>query len=227
MAMARTIHRTPQRSSCPSRRRPSSRSWLTRTRAASGRVTNDSTQVANRKRPNRRRRVKKATKAARTRAHLRNRARNLKLRLSTYGRPITRRQFDAFCYVRMPLIRFIATEIEWYSLFDGNLIATIVRDETDQDFGFVILGRDERRLFRAIDLDVSYPTPRSARAALANCLREKYAGQLKEVYPQRDAERARLDLFAEVVPPASQHRNYTVLATEPRFEAARNLIGEI
>ena len=67
-------------------------------------------------------------------------------------REITRRKFDAFCYARQPMIRIIADEVAWFEAFDKKILATITLDKTDSDYGYVILGRDKRKLFRCIDV---------------------------------------------------------------------------
>ena len=71
-------------------------------------------------------------------------------------RKITKRQFDAFCYSRQPLIRVIANEVEWYEAFDRKILAAIVYDRTDRDYGFVVLGRDSQKMFRCIDMSCSF-----------------------------------------------------------------------
>ena len=118
-------------------------------------------------------------------------------------------------------------EIEWYWLFKGKLLAVIVRDVQDKDYGYVILGRDSRRLFRAIDLpNEFYKTPRKARIALAEKL-FNYENNVKSIYPQGDEPKNTLELFKPIIENKKQHHNYKFLANENRFEAARNLIIEI
>jgi len=167
-------------------------------------------------------------KAARTKKHLANREAKLARDIRRFGRKLTRRQFDAYCYSRMPLVRFTAEEIEWYSLFHNKLLGVIIRDVADDDYGFIILGRDARRLFRWIDGGPEFfETPKEAREALALHLSEKYSGPIEEVHPQGDEAEPVIDLFKQVVPVEQQHPNYRVLANEQRYEAARNLISEI
>lgn len=173
-------------------------------------------------------RRKQEIKNARRRAHEYNRDRNKKKRIERYGRAITKRQFDAYCFTRQPLVRFTAEEIEWYSLFANRLLGIVLRDVTDDDFGFVILGRDTRRLFRCIDVGPDfYQSPTLAREALALHLAAQYEGSVQEVYPQGDETEPTLDLFTPKIPEVDQHPNYTVLMGEARYEAARNLITEI
>ncbi len=180
------------------------------------------------KRKKRERARKAKERAAGAKEHLANREAKLVRDIRRYGRKLTRRQFDAYCYSRMPLVRFTAEEVEWYSLFQNKLLGVVIRDVTDDDYGFVILGRDSRRLFRWIDGGPDfYQTPVEAREALAVHLNEKYSGPIKDKYPQGDEVDPVLDLFNPILPSEQQHRNYKVLANEQRYEAARNLITEI
>ncbi|WP_230079613.1 hypothetical protein [Serratia marcescens] len=153
---------------------------------------------------------------------------NKKKDIFTYGKRLTRRQFDAYCYCRMPLVRFTAHEVEWYSLFDNKLLGVVIMDVTDEDYGFIILGRDARKLFRCIDICSGfYRTAIEARKALALKISESYKGNIKDVYPQNDEVDVGFNLFTDVIPESEQHRGYKILKNEIRFEAARNIISEI
>lgn len=171
---------------------------------------------------------KAKTKALRRAMHEKNRHRNIIENILRYGKRLTRRQFDAYCYCRMPLVRFTAEEIEWYSLFENRLLGIVIRDVTDDDYGFIVLGRDARRLFRCIEVSARfYSSPSEARSALARRLDSEYYGKVQSSYSQGDEVDAGFDLFSDVIPESEQHRGYRILKNEPRFEAARNIISEI
>lgn len=170
---------------------------------------------------------KAKAKSLRRKIHESNRKRNIVENILRYGKQLTRRQFDAYCYCRMPLVRYIGEELEWYSLFENRLLGIVIRDITDNDFGFVVLGRDTRRLFRCIEVGAEfYNTPSEARRALARKLGDKYYGKVQDIYPQDD-EDSGVDLFSDIIPENEQHQAYKVLKNEPRFEAGRNIISEI
>jgi hypothetical protein len=182
----------------------------------------------NTKAEKRARRRKAKVKEARRKKHEDNRRRKTLGNINRYGRRLTKRQFDAYCYTRLPYVRFTAEEIEWYSLFESRLLAIVLRDVTDDDYGFVILGRDSRRLFRWIDGGSTFhETPQEARKDLALHLAHQYVGNVKECYPQGDESGPIFDLFEPKIAETEQHPNYRVLASETRYEAARNLITEI
>jgi len=148
--------------------------------------------------------------------------------ISKYGKPLTKRQFDAYCYCRMPHAPSIMEEVEWYSLFNNRLLGLVFRDKVDNDYGFIILGRDSRKLFRLIDVCTEfYPTQIKASKSLAIFLSEKHSKKTQVIFPQGDEKHPIIDLFTDMLPNNKQHRGYLILKNDPTFEAARNIISEI
>jgi hypothetical protein len=74
------------------------------------------------KRKKREREKRLAAKARQTITHIANRDEKRIQDIRRYGHALTRRQFDAFCFCRMPLVRFTAEEMEWYSVFENRLL---------------------------------------------------------------------------------------------------------
>lgn len=142
-------------------------------------------------------------------------------------RKITRRQFDAYCYARQPLIRIIANEVAWFEAFDRKILATITFDTIDSDYGYVILARDLRKMFRCVGVSTEFSkTPEEAEELLQADI-SKYENDGQDVYPQGDEREAPYEIFMPVVVDDDLHPYFRVLISEPRFEAARNLIREI
>lgn len=141
-------------------------------------------------------------------------------------REITKRQFDAFCYSRQPLIRKIVKEVMWFEAGNKKLLATIVKDMIDHDFGFVILGRDAKRIFRCIDTHTSYKTINDALEVMRAQL-QKYIDDGQVLYPQGDERKSPNDIFIPLVSNEQLHDYFKILMNESRFEAARNLIKEM
>ena len=82
---------------------------------------------------------------------------------------------------RIPHLR----EVEWFSDLLGRVLGAVVLDLVDNDWSYVVLGRDERGLFRCIDMRVSI----EAREKAAEKLREKMETHLStgaKVFPQGD-----------------------------------------
>ena len=142
-------------------------------------------------------------------------------------REITKRQFDAFCYTRQALISRVAKELAWFDAFNRKLIATVVLDYCDRDYGYIILGRDTNRVFRCIYVSPEFhSTPEMAIKDLYHKL-EDYRDDGCDIYPQGDEQPHPNEIFSPRVPDEKLHPYFKVLAYEPREEAARNLIGEM
>jgi hypothetical protein len=76
-------------------------------------------------------------------------------------------------------------EAEWLADVIARVLGVVIHDLYDNDWGYVVLGRDERKVFRAIDMNSSFPTHEEA----GNELREKMIKHLAtgaEIFPQGD-----------------------------------------
>ena len=149
--------------------------------------------------------------------------------------PISQEYFNALCYVRDPLVRgikpeteafTISKEVEWYTDERRVLIANIFIDKFDKDWNFVILGRDERKIYRCIYTGVSFDSIEDARKELKRKLAE-FSQEGHEHYPQGDEDSPPQYIYQQIVAPEKLHPYFRSLVEEPRFEAARNLIEEI
>lgn len=140
-------------------------------------------------------------------------------------REITRSQFNAYCYARQPLVRVMSTEVKWYEAGNRKLLATLLLDKTDQDYNFIILVRDARRLFRAWNISCSHPTIEDAEQKLFQEMK-LLVNDGKDFYEQGDETTPPHDLLKPLVTSDKQHEYFKILAHEKRMEAARNLIVE-
>jgi hypothetical protein len=80
----------------------------------------------------------------------------------------------------------IYEEVEWFADPLGRVIGTVVYDRTDNDWSYVVLGRDEHGTFRGIHNVVSLPDRETA----AEQLRDRITEYLRigvDVFPQGDA----------------------------------------
>ena len=64
-------------------------------------------------------------------------------------KPLSKTRFDAFCYARSPYASYLSEEVEWYADEKENVLGVVAHDKVDNDWAFVVLGRDERCQFRA------------------------------------------------------------------------------
>jgi hypothetical protein len=137
---------------------------------------------------------------------------------------LTRIRFDALAgYVRSPKIVLFVEEIEWYATPDERLIGMLERDRIDHDFGWVILGRDERLRFRAIDVNASLASLEAARQQLFERMEKQY-GKPDEDYHQGDTCGSPTDFFTPLVPNERLNPHFKTLRFEERYSPARELI---
>ena len=64
------------------------------------------------------------------------------------------------------------TETEWYASEDDVILGAVLLDGTDQDWSFVILGRDTLGEFRCIKADACLPDATAARVNLISDMLE-------------------------------------------------------
>lgn len=138
--------------------------------------------------------------------------------------PIAKLRFDALAgYARAPATVLLFDEIGWFATADERVLAILVHDRTDDDFGFVVLARDERRRFRAIDADHSFGTEAAATDELFAQLKRQHALP-DEAYHQGDTADPPTDFFASGTPSDQLHPNFKILANERRYSPARGII---
>jgi len=65
--------------------------------------------------------------------------------------PLSLVRFNALAgYARHPATVLMFEELECHSTNDERVIGALVQDREDEDYGWIVLGRDERLRFRAI-----------------------------------------------------------------------------
>lgn len=140
---------------------------------------------------------------------------------------ISPRRFDALCYVRAPYVDLMSKEIRHYETADKSNLGIVVYDLTDRDFGFIILGRDSRKIFRCLEVGSEwFGSADEAEAALELAI-EPYEHDGMSEYPQGDETEPPHDIFAPVVAEDKQHDYFRFLIANQNRTAARNLIQEI
>jgi ribosomal protein L30 len=140
-------------------------------------------------------------------------------------RELSSRRFNALGgYARNPATVTFLEETEWYATGDERVVGMVVRDLTDDDWGWIILGRDERLRFRAIDVMSSLPSIESARSDLMERM-ELHNEEPDEAFHQGDAPGAATDFLTPVVPMERLHRGFRILRSEARYSPARDIIA--
>ncbi|MFC1453392.1 hypothetical protein ACFLSJ_08630 [Verrucomicrobiota bacterium] len=141
-------------------------------------------------------------------------------------RRISKARFDALTYARHPYHFLVAEEAEWFSDPDEHVLGVLLRDRTDNDWNYVLVGRDERGLFRYIQGDGSIESRTDARNALLKALQEQSAtGQYE--FPQGDVRHKKNEIYRVAVPESRLNPHFLTLAREERYSPAKEIIQEI
>lgn len=140
---------------------------------------------------------------------------------------ITKARFEALTFSTLPFAWVVVEAVEWYSDQDENVLGVLCRDRQDDDWGYVVLGRDEKSLFRGIETKVSMPDVDSARKSLHLRL-SFYTVTGEKIFPQGDeSQRKKLELFRPVVCEKEVNQNFLVLSEEKGYSSAKELIAEV
>jgi len=139
---------------------------------------------------------------------------------------LSKARFDALSFSRRPSASWVSEPHEWFADKEETLIAVVLRDFIDDDWVYIVLGRDEAGLFRGIDQKVSLPTQKEARDELRKAIRRiKATGQV--VFSQDTKPKKRQELFVPTVPPQRLHPYFVKVASEDEFHSARDILREI
>ena len=139
---------------------------------------------------------------------------------------ISRNRFNAFLdFVRNPMICCISEEIAWYENESHTILGTIAHDFTDSDYSVVIFGRDEARIMRAFNVEVSFVTIEDAEKWMfAKVKKIEKTGQTE--FPQGVSIKG-CDLFTPVVKEEKMSLDFKAIKETRAHSAARGLISEI
>jgi hypothetical protein len=138
---------------------------------------------------------------------------------------ISKRRFDALAgYIRRPQIVLFCEELDWYSESNDRVLGVLAKDTTDNDYSWVILGRDRLLQFRAVDLQTSIPSVDAARADLETKLRE-HAQSPDDSFYQGDEAGDSVDFFTPLVSRDRLHPSFVLLLENERYSPAREVIG--
>lgn len=138
---------------------------------------------------------------------------------------ITRARFNALCLSRNPVISWMYEEMEWYSDNSTKVMGVVAFDKNDDDFGYVILGRDEISMFRAIDMGDSFPSIATAKIEMISKM-IKHASSEGTQFSQGDVTRKKNEIFKALVPPQKLNPSFLKLAALPGFSPAKEIIRE-
>ena len=141
---------------------------------------------------------------------------------------ISRQRFEALSFMRLGRVKLISEEQEWYTDDNENVLGVVILDKPDQDWLYVILGRDEVARFRAIDQDINFKTVAEARTALTQKM-EEYARAGENMFPQGldQKNQKTFQIFEPLLSQKLLHQDFIVLAESNGYSPAREILKEI
>ena len=141
---------------------------------------------------------------------------------------MTPERYNAFvAWTRSPVANDIGEELEFFSSTDESLIGVLIKDLTDRDFGYVLLGRDRKGRFRCIDVQMSLKKTEARHVLFASVKRHLAEG--KTVFDQgdEDTDKAGIDLFSALAPDEKLHKAFLMLRTLDHWMPARGIMNEM
>jgi hypothetical protein len=138
---------------------------------------------------------------------------------------LSQQRFDALAgYTRRPKVALIIQEAAWFSADAERLLGLVTWDRQDRDFGWIVLGRDRKLRFRAINQGSCLPSFNAAREHLAKAL-DHHAALPDEAYYQGDECGPPVDFFKPIASSTRFNPNFRILLEDGRYSPARELIA--
>jgi hypothetical protein len=147
------------------------------------------------------------------------------------SQPLTRARFDLYALgTRSSYTNLHTEELTFWSDPEEQILALVVRDTVDQDYGYILLARDKIGRFRCVALEVSFSNEQvatqRARAGLAKLLLQ---GDIVALGHQGDETNYATDVLS--VPPAvdreTLHPFFRQLSESSGRHPARSVLREI
>lgn len=144
----------------------------------------------------------------------------------TVIRKIPKARFEALSYARVPLVKIISDEVEWFANEENTILGAILVDTTDHDYVAAVLGRDEAGVFRWIDGLAGIYSIDEARSTLIEKM-SLQSGTGAEEFPQGVITRDKHLIFNPIVREENMPEDYKILVDSEFFSPAKELIQEI
>ena len=139
-------------------------------------------------------------------------------------RPIYLARFNALAgYCRQPPARLLAEELAWFEHGDERILGFVIRDRADDDFGGMVLGRDQKGRFRWIGSTRFHKSQRRAEMALRREMEVSFLAP-DEKYYQGGETGIPLDFFTPRTARERLSREFVYLAEQEHFSPARGII---
>jgi hypothetical protein len=139
--------------------------------------------------------------------------------------PISKMRFEALAgYCRLPQAAVFSQELEWYEAGGEALLAFLILDRIDGDYGGIVLARDEKERYRFIGGTEEFSATRSeARHSLAAVV-EQLLPKVEKERLQGDSVGPPVDFFSPLVPKERLHPSFVQLRDLEGYSPARDII---
>jgi len=138
---------------------------------------------------------------------------------------LSRLRFDALAgYIRDPRSALVSVEIAWYCNDDERVLGVILRDTVDNDYVSIVLGRDERHCFRAVDVDSSQTSFSDAKRTLDRAIKG-WSNRPDADFFQGVGQGATLDFFTPVARFERLNVTFKTVRESPGYSPAREIIA--
>lgn len=138
-------------------------------------------------------------------------------------------RFNAFVdWTRGPMTGDFIKELEWYSDESEYVFGVLTLDLVDDDFGYILLCRDEEGRYRCIDVEISLIDVDLARNRLNEALNQQ-SKTGEKTFPQGDADelKAGVDLFTPLIPERRWHPTFKTMFDYPHWQPAMSIMSEM
>lgn len=120
----------------------------------------------------------------------------------------------------------ISDEREWWANSEEKNLGIVLFEQPDQQWFWIILGRDERGVFRCVDINHSIETQEEASSELQQKLAE-WGTRPEEDSFQGDVTAKKNELFKLQASESKLHPIFKILTADESYSSARGLIKEI
>lgn len=139
-------------------------------------------------------------------------------------REISKQRFEILAgYTRQPGAFLFADELAYFSTDDDRVLGVLARDTSDDDFAGVIVGPDENRQYRAVEVLSFTQSKDIARSDLIRALEDWFKRPASD-FRQGSPLLKRLDVFMPAVSGEKLNPSFVSLTADSSFIAARRVI---
>lgn len=133
-------------------------------------------------------------------------------------------RFNALAgYARQPFLALMSVELFWYATDGEEVLATVLRDNEDQDYAVVCFCRDLLDRYRFATISDFKPTLAMAQAEVPKKMKE-VLDNFDEQRVQGDEKGPPVDFFTLVKPAGKHHEKFLRLCEDPLYSPAKGII---